>query len=175
MSKQSVSPKAPETDNPVIEPIRCVVVISGPAEQVFHHFVHQIGRWWPMGYTWSGAKFATARIDKHPGGKWFEISKDGTHLEWGEVRSFQPGEAIVLSFNVGADRQPEPPERQSEVQFSFVPDGHDTRLIVEHRHLEVHGDGNAIRDGMASDQGWPLILESFAREMRYVKASGKLG
>lgn len=150
-----------------IEPIRCIVEVDGDADRVFHHFVNDIGRWWPMGYTWSGANFVTARIDPQAGGKWFETSAAGEELEWGEVRSFHAGESIILSFNVGADRKPEPKDRQSEVEFSFIPDGHKTRLIVEHRHLENHGDGFAIRQGMASEHGWPLILASFVREMRY--------
>ena len=38
-----------------------------------------------------------------------------------------------------------------------------TRVELEHRHLERHGDGwKGLREGVRGDQGWPLYLERFA-------------
>jgi len=135
--------------------------------QAFTRFVDDLGLWWPLAYTWSGARFATARIDSRVGGRWFETARDGEDKPWGEVRLFERGAKLLLSFNVGANRQPEPPERQSEVEIAFVPDGDGARIRIEHRDLDKHGDGaEAIRQGMGSEQGWPLILAEFEREIR---------
>ncbi len=41
-----------------------------------------------------------------------------------------------------------------------------TRVELEHRNIDRHGDGwEAARDGVGSDQGWPLYLERFAEQL----------
>lgn len=38
-----------------------------------------------------------------------------------------------------------------------------TRLDLEHRTLERHGEGwEGARDGVAADHGWPLYLQRYA-------------
>lgn len=38
-----------------------------------------------------------------------------------------------------------------------------TRVEIEHRNLERHGQGwESERDGVAGDQGWPLYLQRYA-------------
>lgn len=157
-----------------IAPILCSIEIDVPPEAAFRHFVEQIGRWWPLPYTWSGDRFERAAIEASAGGRWGETDIDGTEAEWGEVRIFEPG-LLVLSFNISPERRPEPPERQSEVSIRFLAAGDGRTLLeLEHRDLAKHGEGAAaLRQGMASPQGWPMILASFRREMRY--ASGGAG
>lgn len=78
---------------------------------------------------------------------------------------------MIVGFNVAPDRGVEPPERQSEVEFKFEPAGEGTRIVIERRDLDRHGEGaEAIREGMASAHGWPLIQASFARELKYPRA-----
>jgi hypothetical protein len=50
------------------------------------------------------------------------------------------------------------------VEIRFVADGPDrTRVQLEHRHLDRHGDGwEGTREGVGGDQGWPLYLARFA-------------
>ncbi len=38
-----------------------------------------------------------------------------------------------------------------------------TRVELEHRNLDRHGPGwEAVRDGVTTDQGWPLYLDRYA-------------
>ena len=55
------------------------------------------------------------------------------------------------------------PARASEVEVRFVPEGEDrTRVVLEHRGLDRHGAGwERVRDGVDTDQGWPLYLARF--------------
>ncbi|MBO9710192.1 MAG: SRPBCC domain-containing protein [Caulobacter sp.] len=148
-------------------PIVSEAHVDLPPDEAFARFVDGLGRWWPMAYTYSGARFETARVEPRVGGQWGEVTRDGETLPWGDVRVFEPGRRVVLGFNIAADRSAEPPERWSEVEIAFAPDNAGTRIRLEHRDLDRHGDGaQAIADGMASDQGWPLILASFRRETR---------
>jgi uncharacterized protein YndB with AHSA1/START domain len=142
--------------------------VSGRPKEIFQRFVNDIGRWWPMSYTFGGARFAGAAIEPRAGGHWFETDADGRRTDWGDVRAFEPGRRLVLGFAISPDRKPEPPEKASEVEIRFTAAGAGTRIDLEHRDFEKHGDGaEMLRNGMASQQGWPLLLASFARTLKY--------
>jgi uncharacterized protein YndB with AHSA1/START domain len=152
-----------------IEPVQCSIGVGIPPERAFEIFVERFGRWWPIAYTYSLDQFETATIEPRDGGHWYETRLDGSREDWGDVRRFEPGKRLLLSFNVSADRKPEPPERQSEVEIRFVPASGGARVELEHRKLAKHGDGaETLRQGLAL-QGWPVILASFAREARLAR------
>jgi hypothetical protein len=45
--------------------------------------------------------------------------------------------------------------------------GSRTRVELEHRNLERHGEGwEAEREGVAGDGGWPLYLQRFAEVVK---------
>ena len=64
---------------------------------------------------------------------------------------------------MAADRTQEPPERASEVEVRFLADEEGrTRVVLTHRDFVRHGDGaETMRTGMASEQGWRLLLDRF--------------
>lgn len=149
------------------QPVRAAVQVRLAPEAAFDHFVRHLGRWWPLGYTWGEAAFRDAAIDPRPGGTWGETTDDGTRRPWGAVRAYEAGRRLVLGFNVSPTRQPEPPERESEVEVRFVAADGGARVEVEHRDFAKHGEGaDGLRAGLASPQGWPIILASFARDVR---------
>ena len=49
----------------------------------------------------------------------------------------------------------------------FVAESPDrTRVELEHRHLDRHGDGwESLRAGVESPDGWPLYLSRFAERV----------
>jgi uncharacterized protein YndB with AHSA1/START domain len=154
-------------DRPALQPIRCSIGVAVPPDDAFRLFVENIGRWWPLPYTFGEDQFETAEIEPRAGGRWFERDLDGAETAWGEVRAFEPGRRLVLSYGVSPQRQPAPPAKQSEVEIRFEPTSGGARIEVEHRDFGKHGEGaERLREGMASRQGWPLILASFARELR---------
>ncbi|WP_052119923.1 SRPBCC family protein [Inquilinus limosus] len=150
-----------------VSPVRTSITVDAPPDRAFGIFTGELGRWWPLAYTYAGAELDTAVIEPRAGGLWFERDHAGRETAWGEVRAWEPPSRLVLSFAVGADRQPEPEARASEVEILFLPEGSGTRVELEHRDFERHGDGaGKLRDGMASPQGWALILADFARYLR---------
>jgi hypothetical protein len=50
------------------------------------------------------------------------------------------------------------------VELRFTAEGDKrTRVELEHRHLERHGEGwQGLAEGVRGDQGWPLYLQRFA-------------
>lgn len=52
----------------------------------------------------------------------------------------------------------------SEVDVRFVSETPErTRVELEHRNIDRHGEGwEAVRDGVADDDGWPLYLRRYA-------------
>ena len=150
-----------------VSPVRAAIFVDTLQDRAFQAFTADIGRWWPLEYSYAQAELDTAVIEPRAGGLWFERDRAGQETAWGQVRAWEPPSRLVLSFAVGPDRAPEPEERASEVEIRFVPEGRGTRVELEHRDFERHGDGaQRLRDGMASPQGWPLILAAYARHVR---------
>jgi len=81
------------------------------------------------------------------------------------VLAYEPPGRFVFSWDISPRWQVESdPAKTSEVELTFTAVGSDrTRVDLEHRHLDRHGDGWAsIRDGVSTDEGWPLYLSRYA-------------
>src|SRR5690554_555908 len=140
--------------------------VEVPQDQAFAAFVDRLGTWWPQQFTFSEERFETAVIEPRAGLRWFERDTDGEEHEWGEVRVWEPPERILLSWQIGPDRTQEEPDRASEIEVRFAEEGPAaTRVTLTHRHFGRHGEGgDQMRDGMASEQGWPEIGRASCRE-----------
>jgi uncharacterized protein YndB with AHSA1/START domain len=81
------------------------------------------------------------------------------------VLELDPPHRLAFSWQIGPGREPVPdPTRAGQVEVAFRPaDNRRTRVRLEHRGFERHGpEGAGYRDAMASDRGWPYILDRFA-------------
>ena len=118
------------------------IVVDAPPARAFELFVDQ-ERWWPI-KTHHLAQPAGERAVLEPfvGGRWYEVSSDGSETDWGRVLAFEPPRRILLSWQMSADWTHEPdPERSSEIEVTFIAEADNrTRLVYEHRHLERYAD-----------------------------------
>ena len=79
--------------------------------------------------------------------------------------AYEPPDRVVFSWDISPRWQLETdPDRTSEVEVRFVAETPGrTRVELEHRELERHGAGwEAVGDGVAGDDGWPLYLSRYA-------------
>jgi uncharacterized protein YndB with AHSA1/START domain len=142
-----------------------IAVPVGP-ERAFAAFA-ELGSWWPSEFSWSGEALVSLGLEPRAGGLATEIGPHGFRVDWGRVLDWQPPERLVLAWQIGPTRVPEPdPARASEVEVRFAPAGPEsTRVSVEHRYFERHGDGaEEYAAGMTG--GWETLLERYAASLR---------
>jgi uncharacterized protein YndB with AHSA1/START domain len=148
----------------VIEPLTASVTVGTPRERAFELFTEEMGTWWPREFSWSQDKLETIGIEPHADGFAYERGPRGFTLHWGRVKAWDPPARFVFTWQIAADRTPQPdPERSSEVEVRFHEENGATRVAVEHRDWERHGDGaREYRDGFERAGAWPYALERFA-------------
>jgi uncharacterized protein YndB with AHSA1/START domain len=151
-----------------LAPVRYSVTVPLAPEQAFALFTEGFHSWWP-GHHIGTADLAEAVLEPRAGGRYYERGVDGSECDWGRVLTCDPPHRIVVSWQITANGDnwvydPDP-SRASEFEVTFVPqpDG-GTRVELEHRHIERHGEGAAgIHAGVSGPGGWPGILENYAK------------
>ena len=148
-------------------PVRCAVTVPLSPERAFALFTEGYHSWWP-GHHIGTAELAEAVLEPRTGGRYYERGVDGSECDWGTVLACDPPYRILVTWQItarGGDWVYDPdPSHASEFEVTFVPqpDGQ-TRVELEHRHIERHGEGAAgIHAGISSEGGWAGILESYA-------------
>jgi uncharacterized protein YndB with AHSA1/START domain len=149
-----------------LAPVRKTVTVNASPARAFEVFTARFGDWWPLaGHHTAEEDAATAIIEPYAGGRWFERGVNGTETMWGYVTAWEPPARLVLAWHLDPDFTFEPdPAKASEVEVSFIAEGPTTRVVIEHRKLEVYGDKAAgLRTSIDSPGGWGAIIEEFAR------------
>jgi uncharacterized protein YndB with AHSA1/START domain len=144
------------------------IVVDGPIEQAFEIFTDGIGTWFPAEYNLLEVDIAERVFEPRVGGHIYDRGTDGTECHWARVLAYEPPNRVVFSWDISPQWQIETiPERTSEVEVRFTPEGPDrTRVELEHRHLDRHGEGwEQSRESVAGEGGWPGCLRRFADRM----------
>lgn len=105
----------------------------------------------------------TIAIEPKADGRCFERGPHNFACDWGRVLSYEPPARLVFLWQISPRREPIPdPAQSSEVEVSFTSEGDAIRVELTHRQFDRHGEGAAeYREGLASEQGWPYILECY--------------
>jgi uncharacterized protein YndB with AHSA1/START domain len=151
----------PDTDTVV----QTSIVVEAPADRAFRVFTEQLGEFKPREHNMLGVEIAETVLEPCVGGAVFDRGVDGTVCRWARVLAYEPPDRLVISWDISPRWEVErDPQKSSEVEIRFIAESADrTRVELEHRHLERHGDGwQSIRDGVAHENGWPLYLQRYA-------------
>jgi uncharacterized protein YndB with AHSA1/START domain len=142
--------------------VRRTIVVDAAVERAFTFFTRDIGKWWDPKKHLLQEPLAEMVFEPYVGGNIIDRGINGTESRWATVLAYDPPNNLAFSWNISLNWQIETdPAKTSEVHVTFTPEGDDhTRVQLEHRHLDRHGDGwEAMRDAVASPNGWNL--ESF--------------
>jgi uncharacterized protein YndB with AHSA1/START domain len=145
--------------------IRHEIVVQAPIERAFSVFTDDFGRFKPREHNLLGVEIAETIFEPRAGGHLYDRGVDGSECRWARVLAYEPPDRVVFSWDIDPRWQLETdPERTSEVEVRFVAEAADrTRVALEHRNLDRHGDGwESVREGVDSEGGWPLYLRRFA-------------
>jgi uncharacterized protein YndB with AHSA1/START domain len=127
-------------------------------------FTTRFGDWWPKdSHHISDAPAAEAVLEPREHGRWYERADDGSECDWGYVRELDRPERILLAWHLTPQWQFDPdPAKSTEVEVIFTAEGDGTKVTLEHRGFEVHGEaGAAMRESVDSEGGWPGLLEKY--------------
>jgi uncharacterized protein YndB with AHSA1/START domain len=144
--------------------VRRQVVVAAPVERAFRVFTEQFDRIKPREHNMLGVEIAETVFEPRVGGHVYDRGVDGSECRWARVLAYEPPHRVVISWDISPRWQIETDlERTSEVEVRFVSESPGrTRVELEHRNLERHGQGwEAMRAGVASENGWPLYLQRF--------------
>lgn len=141
--------------------IKLEIVVQAPVERAFAVFVEDFDRIKPREHNLLDVDIAETVLEPRVGGHIYDRGVDGSECRWARVLAYEPPDRIVFSWDISPRwRLETEPGRASEVEVRFVSETPErTRVELEHRHLDRHGEGwESARDGVAGDGGWPLYL-----------------
>jgi uncharacterized protein YndB with AHSA1/START domain len=145
--------------------VRHQVLVNAPITEAFKVFTERFGDFKPREHNLLRAPIAATVFEPRVGGHIYDRAVDGSECRWARILVFEPPDRVVFSWDISPHWQLESDaNRASEVEVRFVAETADrTRVELEHRHLERHGDGwEGVRDGVGADEGWPLYLTGYA-------------
>jgi len=148
--------------------VQASIVVEAPIERAFSVFTEGIGSWFPSEYNLLDSEIVERVFEPRVGGQVYDRGADGSECPWARVLAYEPPTRVMISWDISPQWQIEAdPERTSEIDVRFRSEGPErTRVELEHRNLDRHGDGwEQARDAVAGDGGWSGCLQRFAERL----------
>jgi uncharacterized protein YndB with AHSA1/START domain len=148
--------------------VQTSIVVEAPIERAFSVFTEDFGSFKPPEHNILGVELAETVFETREGGHVYDRGVDGSECRWARVLAYEPPNRVVISWDISPQWQIETDlEKTSEVEVRFISEAPGrTRLELEHRNLERHGEGwEGIRDAVRSEGGWPLYLRRFTERL----------
>jgi uncharacterized protein YndB with AHSA1/START domain len=149
-------------------PVTETIVVDAPIERAFEVFTAGIGSWWPTSHHILKADLAEMVFEPRAGGHIVDRGTDGSECRWARVLAYEPPDRVLFSWDITVRWEIETnPSRASEVEVRFVAETEGrTRVELEHRGIERHGEGwEAMHSAVGSPNGWLIGLERFAHRV----------
>lgn len=145
--------------------VRQAIVVDAPIERAFKVFTEQFDQVKPREHNMLQVEIAESVFEPYAGGSVLDRGVDGSEYRWARVLAFEPPDRLVFTWDISPRWQLETdPDRASEVEVRFIAETEGrTRVELEHRNLDRHGDGwQDLADAIGGEGGWPLYLKRYA-------------
>ena len=146
-----------------IAAVRKTIRVKAPVAHAFEVFTNGLARWWPRDHGVGKLPIRTVLIEPRLGGRWLEISEDGTETAVASIILWEPPHRLVMLWQINAQWKPDA-KMKSEVDVRFLADGAEaTTVELVHHKFESMGveAGASMRKDV--DGGWPGLLERYAK------------
>jgi uncharacterized protein YndB with AHSA1/START domain len=149
-------------------PVRKSVVVKASVDRAFQAFTEGFDTWWPRTHHIGKAPLKKAIVEGRAGGRCYSEQTDGTECDWGSILMWEPPHRLVIAWQINSKWGYEPDlEKSSEVEVRFTAESDgSTRVDLEHRHFERHGEGwESMRSNVDSPGGWGTLLDLYAAQV----------
>ncbi|MFZ1996458.1 MAG: SRPBCC family protein [Solirubrobacteraceae bacterium] len=146
-------------------PVRTSIVVEAPVPRAFEVFTQEMQSWWPEDHHMLDGEIGEMVFEPRAGGRVYDRATDGRECTWARVLAYEPPDRLLFTWDISPAWEIETDlERTSEVEVRFIAESDSrTRVELEHRNLERHGDGwEGMHGAVASPGGWPKTLAGFA-------------
>lgn len=150
------------------------VTVEAPVEHAFRVFTERFDDIKPHEHNLLDVPIARTVFEPRVGGTICDIGVDGSTCAWARVLAYEPPHRVVFSWDISPQWRLEPdPARTSEVEVRFIAESAQrTRVELEHRQLQRHGDGWQGFTSLDTGDGWPLYLDRFRSAAEQPSARG---
>jgi len=146
-----------------IAPVRKTVHVKVPIAHAFEVFTSGLTRWWPHDHGVGKKPIQKVLMEPRLGGRWLEISEDGTETPVATITLWEPPHRFVMLWQVNAKWQPDA-AMKSEVDVRFRADGPATDVELVHHRFETMGAEAGASMRRDVDGGWPGLIARFVAE-----------
>jgi uncharacterized protein YndB with AHSA1/START domain len=135
-----------------------------PAEHAFRVFIERFDDIKPREHNLLAVPIERTVLEPHAGGTISDIGIDGSVCTWARILAYEPPNRLVFSWDISPRWEVEPvPDHASEVEVRFLALSPErTRVVIEHRHLDRHGNGWETFKNLDQGAGWPLYLQRYS-------------
>jgi uncharacterized protein YndB with AHSA1/START domain len=144
--------------------VRMTIEVDVSIERAFEVFTTKFDRIKPREHNLLGEEIAETVLEPRAGGRLYDRGVSGATCHWGRVLDVTPPHRLLLAWDISLQWQVETDHsRSSEVEVRFMAIGdRRTRVELEHRHLDRHGEGwQGMAAAVGGDGGWPLYVNNF--------------
>jgi uncharacterized protein YndB with AHSA1/START domain len=145
------------------------IVVEAPIDRAFAVFTEDIGSWWPPEHHLLESELAGMVFEPRVGGHVYDRGMDGSECRWARVLAYEPPDRVLITWDVSLQWKLETDtEKTSEVEVRFFSETAErTRVDLEHRHIDRHGEGwEQMHGAVGSPEGWDAGLQSFALRIK---------
>jgi uncharacterized protein YndB with AHSA1/START domain len=133
------------------------VVLRCPPARAFTLFTERAGDWWPADRRHTKDPSSTITIEPLArGGRFYERAGEGTEVELGKVRVYDPPTRLLLDWYPGTSAA-----APTVVEVHFEPTSDGTRVTVQHR--EGPASAELYRERVPRYvSSWDKVFEAWA-------------